>query len=89
MKNDHSTLASWLKKTELLVARYLAQNESLETPVVKYSPPLELKEALDFSLGTPVNEESLWQAVEKVLDKGVRTTHALFLNQRFGGRKPE
>ena len=89
MKNDHSTLASWLKKTEILVARYLAQNESLETPVVKYSPPLELKEALDFSLGTPLNEDSLWQAVEKVLDKSVRTTHPLFLNQLFGGLQPE
>ena len=89
MKIDHSTLASWLKKTELLVSRYLAQNESLETPVVKYSPPLELKETLDFSLGTPVNEDALWQAVEKVLDKSVRTTHPLFLNQLFGGLQPE
>ncbi len=49
MKNDHSTLATWLEKTQSLVLKYLAQNESKETPVVKYSPPLELKETLDFS----------------------------------------
>ncbi len=89
MKNDQKTLSAWLSKTQALMAQYLASNELHETPVVKYSPPLELKESLDFSLGAPVNEESLWQAVEKVLDKSVRTTHPLFLNQLFGGLQPE
>ncbi len=89
MKIDHILIDKWLKKTLSHISDYLKQNNNLETPVVKYSPPLELKEALDASLGRPMTEDALWAEVEKILDKSVRTTHPLFLNQLFGGLQPE
>lgn len=89
MKNDAKELEKWLNKTQTLLVNYLAQNEKPETPVIKYRPPLELRESMDFSLGKPLAEEALWGAVETVLDKSVRTTHPLFLNQLFGGLQPE
>ena len=89
MKNNGKELEKWMIKTQTLLINYLAQNENQETPVVKYRPPLELRESMDFSLGKPVVEDAIWGAVETILDKSVRTTHPLFLNQLFGGLHPE
>jgi predicted RNA-binding protein with RPS1 domain len=89
MKNNGKELEKWMIKTQSLLINYLAQNENQETPVVKYRPPLELRESMDFSLGKPVVEDAIWGAVETILDKSVRTTHPLFLNQLFGGLHPE
>ncbi len=89
MKNNLSELQIWLEKTESLILSYLSQNEDPQTPVVKYSPPLELRDSMDFSLGKPLSQNEIWPAMEKIMDKSVRTTHPLFLNQLFGGLQPE
>jgi len=39
----------------------------------------------NFSLGKAENYESLSQLIDLILDKSVRTTHPMFLNQLFGG----
>ena len=89
MKVDLKDIEKWLNKTQSLVLKYLSQNEDKQTPVIKYRPPQELKESMDVSLGKPLAEEELWKALERILDNSVRTTHPLFLNQLFGGLRPE
>jgi glutamate/tyrosine decarboxylase-like PLP-dependent enzyme len=89
MKVDLKDIEKWLNKTQSLVLKYLAQNVDKQTPVIKYQPPQELKETMDVSLGKPLADEELWKALEKILDKSVRTSHPLFLNQLFGGIRPE
>lgn len=79
----------WQEKMNDLVFKYLTQNHHPNQKVVNYLPPLELRDAVDVALGKPHSEDECWELVEKVLDKSVRTTHPLFLNQLFGGYQPE
>jgi sulfinoalanine decarboxylase len=79
----------WQEKMNDLVFKYLTQNHRENQPVVNYLPPLELRDSVDVALGKSHSEDECWSLVEKVLDKSVRTTHPLFLNQLFGGYQPE
>jgi glutamate/tyrosine decarboxylase-like PLP-dependent enzyme len=89
MQNSEDNIEKWLTKTQILLGQYLQQNGDPDSKVVRYSPPLELKEVIDFSLGSPQPEEVIWDYIKVVLEKSVRTTHPLFLNQLFGGYHPE
>lgn len=79
----------WKEKTSEHLFKYLTQNHSPEQLVVNYQPPLELRDSVDVGLGRSHSEDECWSLIEKVLEKSVRTTHPLFLNQLFGGYQPE
>lgn len=89
MKDKIQRVQQWLRQTTTIVEKYLSENQYEGSPVVKYSPPLELKDAMDVSLGKPNSDEECWALIDKIMDKSVRTTHPLFLNQLFGGIQPE
>jgi glutamate/tyrosine decarboxylase-like PLP-dependent enzyme len=79
----------WIQSIQVKINNYLLDNRSLETPVIEYHPPFELKELAQFGVGKSVDENSLNQLIDLILKKSVRTTHPLFLNQLFGGYTPE
>lgn len=89
MKSDPHSMNSWLKKTFEVASSYLDENQTIATPVINYLEPIKLKDAVDVSLGKSHSEQECWDLIEQVLEKSVRTTHPLFLNQLFGGVHPE
>lgn len=89
MNKTQNEVQRWLEKTLTFVKDYLAQNNLPDTKVVDYTPALELREMLDLNLGLVRSEEEIWQQLQKIAGKSVRTTHPLFMNQLFGGLTPE
>ncbi len=82
-------LQRWLDDTATFLKKYLAQNHLDSTKVVEYCPPMKLRESQNISLGEAHSDEATWHQLEKIVNKSVRTSHPLFLNQLFGGIQPE
>ncbi len=82
-------LQKWLDQTTIFLKKYLKENSLKDTKVVDYTPALKLRETQDISLGVAHSDESTWKTLETIIEKSVRTSHPLFLNQLFGGIQPE
>jgi len=85
MNESSQSMKVWLEDITSKTIRYLEQNTQEKTLVVKYSPPFDLREMANFSVGKAESYENLGQLIDLILDKSVRTTHPMFLNQLFGG----
>ena len=73
------------RMTELLL-NYLEESEQLETPVVQYKGPSELKKVFDVSISEEgIAYEEILNTIESYLKYSVRTGHKHFFNQLYGG----
>lgn len=77
----------FLNDVFLTLKKYVAEN-TLETPVIKSSTPIEMNKLVPEINMTGVSVEQFKNELEFILDRSVRTTHPLFLNQLFGGSDP-
>jgi len=87
MNSNDNSLHKWIDTTTETLKDYLAENET--GPVVKYLAPLCLKESFKLSLGKSLSFDECWILLKEILDKSVRTSHPMFMNQLFGGIQPE
>lgn len=79
----------WLTRTFTFLKTYFQENQQAQTKVVNYLPPLQLRDSIDYSLGKAHTEDESWALLEQVVNKSVRTSHPMFMNQLFGGIHPE
>jgi glutamate/tyrosine decarboxylase-like PLP-dependent enzyme len=75
-----------LRDAAAMIERYIDANGDERTPVVDYLGAHELRDRFDVSLGeNGVTVEELYPILEGCLRYSVRTGHAQFLNQLYGG----
>jgi glutamate/tyrosine decarboxylase-like PLP-dependent enzyme len=74
----------FLNDVFLTLKKYLDEN-TINTPVIKSSTPLEMNKLVPELSQSGVSSREFLNELQFILDRSVRTTHPLFLNQLFGG----
>lgn len=74
----------FLNDVFLTLKKYLDEN-TINTPVIKSSTPLEMNKLVPELSQSGVSSSEFLNELQFILDRSVRTTHPLFLNQLFGG----
>lgn len=68
------------------IKEYINSNEDAIVPVVDFKYPAELKEKIDFKVGTQgVSENEFLELMDQYLEYSVRTGNKQFVNQLFSG----